>query len=342
VNLLRTELSRFFARRFLHVTAIFIVLVSGAVLAVVAGNSTPVGPEQYAAAQEAAQNDYEANKAFIQQDYQDCLDDMASPVPSGRYGDGGLEVCAGILAKAQGMSPSDPEAYLPAQFRLADELDDWTYLAAAILCVFGFAIGASFVGAEWTSGGMTNLVLWVPRRIALLSTKLAATLLSIGALSVVYLGLWVGGLAWIAQARGNIDGTTPGFWQSELLLCVRVLALALAATTIGFALASIGRHTATALGISIGYALIVEIGTMLVFGVLNGAFPERFRLSTYIVAWLTKRLELYEYHVCLGVGDSCGTQFYVVDLAGSAAVLGALVVVLAGGAMLAFRRRDIG
>jgi ABC-2 type transport system permease protein len=341
VNLLRTELSRFFARRFLHVTAIFIVLVSGAVLAVVAGNSTPVGPEEYAAAQEAAQSDYEVNKAYLQQEYQDCVDDVTSPVPSGQYGDGGLEVCAGILEKGRGITPNDPEVYLPAQFRLADELDDWTYLAAAMLCVFGFAIGASFVGAEWTSGGMTNLVLWVPRRIALLATKLGAALLSIGALSVVFLGLWVGSLAWIAQARGNVDGATPGFWQSELLLCVRVLVLVLAATTIGFALASLGRHTAAALGISIGYALIAEIGTMLVFGVLNGAFPERFRLSTYIVAWLTKRLELYEYHVCLGAGTDCGSRFYVVDLAGSAAVLGALVVLLAGGALLVFRRRDI-
>ena len=37
-------------------------------------------------------------------------------------------------------------------------------------------IGASFVGAEWNSGGMMNLLLWRPQRLKVLSTKLAALL----------------------------------------------------------------------------------------------------------------------------------------------------------------------
>ncbi|GAA1749861.1 ABC transporter permease subunit [Luedemannella helvata] len=341
MRLLRTELSRFFARRFLHVLSIFILLIMGTVLAAVAGNSTPVGPEQYAAAKDAAQRDFELNKQMLQLEYENCVEDVTSPTPSGTWGNGGIEVCAGILEKARAISPSDPVAYLPDQFNLRYELDTWLYLAALVLCLFAFTIGASFVGAEWTSGGMTNLALWYPRRVALLATKLTAALLGTAAVGAAYLALWTGGLGLVAQWRGVVDGATAGFWQSTALLCLRVLVLALASAAIGFALASLGRHTASALGIGIGYAIVVELGTLLVFGVLNASFPERFRLSTYIGAWLTQRVELYEYDVCAGVGPGCGNRFYVVDLAASSAVLGTVVVLLAGAALFAFRRRDI-
>ncbi|GAA1789797.1 hypothetical protein GCM10009682_09880 [Luedemannella flava] len=340
MRLLRTELSRFFARRFIRVLLIFIVLIMGAVVAGVAGSSSPVTEEQYAAAQEAAQRDYELNKQMMDQAYQDCVTDVTSPSPSGNWGEG-LEACAAILEKARYISPNDPSGYLPDQFHLRHELDTWIYLAALILCLFGFIVGASFVGAEWTSGGMTNLALWYPRRLRLLAMKLTAAVLGIGAIGVAYLGVWVGSLALVAQARGVVDGATPGFWQSSLLLCARVLALTLACAVIGFALASLGRHTASALGIGIGYALVAELGTLLVFSVLNATFPERFRLSTYIAAWLTKRVELYDYNLCLMDAVDCGNQRYIIDLTTSAVVLGGIVAIIAALAFAAFRRRDI-
>ena len=52
-------------------------------------------------------------------------------------------------------------------------------LFGGMLALFGFAVGASFVGAEWHSGGMMNLLLWRPRRLALLAQKLGALLLSV-------------------------------------------------------------------------------------------------------------------------------------------------------------------
>lgn len=341
MRLLRTELSRFFARRFLRILSIFIVLILGAVVAAVAGNSTPVGPEQYEAARQAAQRDYELNKQMMEQTYQECVEDVTSPTPSGVWGSGGLEVCAEILTKARSITPNDPSGYLPDQFHLSEELETWIYLAALVLCLFAFTIGASFVGAEWTSGGMTNLALWYPQRVRLLATKLAAALLGIGAVGAAYLAVWVGGLALAAQLRGVVDGATPGFWLSITLMCVRVLVLALGCASIGFALASLGRHTASALGIGIGYALIAELGTLIVFGVLNATFPERFRLSTYIGAWLTKRVELYDYSFCMTDDGYCGNRVYVIDLVASSAVLGGLVAILLAAAFVVFRRRDI-
>ena len=40
---------------------------------------------------------------------------------------------------------------------------------AAILALVGFVIGASFVGAEWSTGGMMNLLLWRPKRLTVCS-----------------------------------------------------------------------------------------------------------------------------------------------------------------------------
>jgi len=44
---------------------------------------------------------------------------------------------------------------------------------AAVLALVAYIVGASFVGAEWSSGGMMNLLLWRPRRLQVLGTKLA-------------------------------------------------------------------------------------------------------------------------------------------------------------------------
>ena len=54
---------------------------------------------------------------------------------------------------------------------------------AALLALVAFVIGASFVGAEWNSGGMMNLLLWRPQRLQVLGTKLAALLVGLTALT---------------------------------------------------------------------------------------------------------------------------------------------------------------
>ena len=79
---------------------------------------------------------------------------------------------------------------------------------AAVLALVAYIIGASFVGAEWSSGGMMNLLLRRPQRLRVLGTKLAALLVFFTALTVVFSAVWTGVFYLIAQARGTTESMT--------------------------------------------------------------------------------------------------------------------------------------
>jgi ABC-2 type transport system permease protein len=214
-------------------------------------------------------------------------------------------------------------------------------VAAGVLTLFGFVVGASFIGAEWNSGGMMNLLLWRPRRITVLAAKLGTMLLGVLAISAGYLVIWVAAFWTIGATRGIVGELTSGFWQSLALDGVRAVALALAAAAVGFALASLGRHTAMALGVGIGYALVVEIGTFIIFGVLGTQYSQRFRLSTYVAAWLVKKITLYdETPVCDPTGCT-DLRTYVITWQQGGLVLGSIVVLSLLAAFAAMHRRDV-
>src|SRR5204863_19871 len=76
----------------------------------------------------------------------------------------------------------------------------------------------------------------------------------------------IGAFWLIGTYRGTTGKVTTGAWESLGLTGARAVGLGLAAATVGFAIASLGRHTATALGVGLGYAPVVEIGSLIVFG----------------------------------------------------------------------------
>jgi ABC-2 type transport system permease protein len=338
VNLLRAELSRYFLRRFL----VWMVLLIGAILGVIvvgfAANTHRITDADIAAARAQANTMVQMERDSLMTDYTQCLSAQAAGDTT-RYPPGS---CEGIQAKADSIMTMPAEAFLPSQFRFRENIVRTLYVAAAILGLFGFVVGASFIGVEWTSGGVANLLLRRPRRTAVYGAKLAAALLGTTAVGTAYLAGWIGALWTVASVAGDTSGVSDGFWRSIVLTAVRALALALGGTAVGFALASLGRRTASALGFALAYGLIAEIGTFIVFGILQVAFPERLRLSTYVYAWMNKSLTLQDFGVCRFVVQQCDARLYVVDLRQSALVLGAAVALTLGLSMYAFARRDVG
>jgi len=339
MNLVRAELNRFFGRRFILVMVAVILVIFAAIATGFALNTQRITQEtrEQARAQAAA---FEADiRRQMQEQYNSCVAEQAAGI--GKFPTDFN--CEEVLAKGTGPLGISEEQFLPVQFNFLREVGPTLYVAAAILCLFGFVVGASFVGAEWTSGGMTNLLLWQPRRIPVMLAKLGVGMAGVLTIGVGYFAVWIGVMWTIAVTRGDTGDPTSGFWQSTALLGVRALVLAMGAAALGFAIASLGRHTAMALGVGIGYAVVWELGTLIVFQLLRGTFSERFRLSTYVAAWLTKRVPIYDqFGPCeLNPDGGCYPAEYVINLPYAASVLSTVLALFVVGAFVAFRRRDV-
>jgi hypothetical protein len=138
---------------------------------------------------------------------------------------------------------------------------------AAIFAIFGLLIGATCIGAEWHAGTMATLLTWEPRRIRVGLAK-AASCAAISFLAVLGLEVLLGGLlAGVAATRGTTVGA-DGAWLADTLgIAVRAAAVASALALVGYALASIGRNTAAALGAGFVYFAFVE-------GLIRGLRPQ--------------------------------------------------------------------
>jgi ABC-2 type transport system permease protein len=340
MNLVRAEVTRFFGRRFIVSMIGMITLIFAAIAIGFALNTQKITETDRAQARAQAEAFAEDTRRQMELEYQSCVANQATGQSDKFPAD---FPCEELRLKASGSFGVTEATFLPVQFNFRQEAESTIYVAAAILCLFGFVVGASFVGAEWTSGGITNLLLWQPRRVPVLLTKLATAMGAVTAIGVGYLSVWTGVMWTIAVTRGVTGDPTSGFWQSLSLLGVRTLILTMGAAAAGFALASLGRHTALALGVGIGYAVVWELGTLIVFGLLRGTFSERFRLSTYVVAWLSKRYPIFDqFGPCVPTSDGgCNQAVYIINLPYAASVLGTVAAVFVAGAFVAFQRRDV-
>jgi ABC-type transport system involved in multi-copper enzyme maturation permease subunit len=328
MNLVLAEISRLFARRVtIAMFAIIVGLLAVIALSFGASSSTPTYEEQH-------QADLQAQLAQItwQATRQECLDierGVRTPTPGRQY----------PLNCDYGHEPVADD-FLDYGFSFKRQWPEIYYTAAVILGLFGFVVGASYVGAEWTSGGMTNLLLWRPRRAEVLGAKLGVALGGVLAMAVAYLIVWTGAFLAIASVAGSIGSMNAAEIGSFLLACLRVVFLGVLGAAVGFAIASIGRHTATALGVGIAYLIVYELGTLLAFSLMDVNYPERFRLSSYVIGWLTKRYEISGDYTC-NATDCISSGGYAITWGESGLVLTVVAALLIGGAFAAMRRRDV-
>jgi hypothetical protein len=329
MNLVRAELERLLHRRFMHIMLFVIAAVLGLVAFSFAATSEP--PSQY-------ELDYAARQAATAQAEYD------------RERNACLDIARGVTPAVPNRYPLRPNCdygarptvnnFLDFEFVLVREFEPLTYLAAIVLCLFAFLVAASFVGAEWTSGGLINLLLWRPQRSAVLGAKLGVALAVVLAVSVIFMAAWIGAFMLVASTRGAVGEATPGQLMSFGLLLVRVIVLVLAVAAAGFAMASLGRHTAMALGGLIAYLLVYELGITIVFEILGETWPWRLRLMTYAVAWLFKDITVNDGYTC-GPEGCFDLQQTTITWVDSGVVGGAVVIALVAAAFLALRRRDI-
>ncbi|MBQ1010133.1 ABC transporter permease subunit [Micromonospora sp. M51] len=335
MNLVRAELERLSARRFVQLMVVLLVFAFAVTAATtLAGSHKPTASELNSARQQAV----DARRS-METTHQEGLARLQerSPTDTSEY----FADCADLDPVRQERLPIAAD-FLPGVFSFAEQAESLLYFLIAFLVLFGFLVGASYIGADLNSGGVVNLLLWRPRRLTVLAAKLGTLLGSVLALSllasVVYLAtFWVIGQS--AGLPGRLDGD---FWGSLGAVHGRGMVRVLLASALGFAIATLGRHTSAALGAVAAYAVVWELGGRLVLQIIDARRPDRLMLSSYIGAWLSGESRFFDPQLCAATAGT-GYCSGLYTLTWGPALRG-LVALTGGRTVLAFavsRRRAL-
>jgi hypothetical protein len=161
-------------------------------------------------------------------------------------------------------SPSERERRCQQVIPLVDpdfmpsDVEDVTTNTSALLILLGFIVGASFIGADWQAGVIPTTLSWESRRTRLFFAKLAAVVGSVFVVAVVWHALFDGALTGLLALEGTF-GQADGEWLRAVTgLALRISAVSAGAALLGYAAGHIGRSTAAALGLGLGYVFAVE------------------------------------------------------------------------------------
>jgi ABC-2 type transport system permease protein len=335
MNLYRAELLRLGKRRFVRYLVLAALLVLVAVVAGAFLSNEKVGAGAVAQAERTAEREFNSVVEETERWQAECERSHASGEPDlNRFPPN----CADIVPPTRDMFPA--EYHLPPTFVFRDEFPATLYTFTSLLVLVFFVAGASFVGAEWTSGAMMNLLLWRPQRLRVLFTKLAALLTGVLAVSVPAMVLWTVAYWLTALLRGSTEGVTADVWRSFALTELRSVALVVAAAAAGFGLASIGRHTALALGSVLGVLVVGQSGLAAIAGALEVRYMELWLLPTYWIAWMDSSVEVTNWRACNEQPDCVPPTFELTWVHTGGLLVVALALVLGVAAWL-MRRRDI-
>ncbi|MFC0530047.1 ABC transporter permease subunit [Phytohabitans kaempferiae] len=321
MNLVLAELSRLVSRRFMQLMAVLLIGAFGITVATTVTNSHRPTEAEW----QQAEDHVRFAEARIDEIRRECEQRALTPGFCDAYSEQQPRI----------------EDYLYGVFVFSAEITDLTYFMIAFLALFAFLVAASFIGAELTSGGMTNLLLWRPRRTVVLGTKLATVLAAVLAVSVVATALYIGAFYAIAEVGGVPGDVDAEFWGDLALTVVRGLALVLFAAAVGFGAATLGRHTAAALGLIATYAIVWEVGARIVFSVLEAGRSDRYMLTSYLGAWMTGEISFYDPYVCGSRIMSVCDGRYELTWAHAGGVFAIVLAVMVGGAFATFRHRDL-
>lgn len=221
---------------------------------------------------------------------------------------------------------------------LRHELDGSGTGIAIVMAGLMMLLGATFVGADWASGSMSNQLLFEPRRLRVYAAKAGAVVVGGLLLALAVGALWWLALAGVASARDRpvIDGITGEVgWQ-----VVRGAVLVAGAGLAGLATTMLFRSTVATLGIL--FAVVIA-GTFLI-AVLPFESPERWMPHLNVVAWIADGTVYYsdEAQTCVddGTGMVC-TGERVLGSGAAAAYLLTILGLVVAASLATFTRRDI-
>ncbi|RIJ76301.1 hypothetical protein D1871_12770 [Nakamurella silvestris] len=218
---------------------------------------------------------------------------------------------------------------------------DYTMAVGVAVALAGFVLGATTIGAEWSSKNIVAWLFFEPRRLRLMGAKLAVLLAVLLILAVIAQLIWLVTAKLLLAYRGigvaDLDPPIPDFWPHALQVQLRAALLVIPAGLLGFGLANMIRNTAAAFGIAFGYFVVVE-------AVLSWLSPglQRFQFTTGLIAWV------HEGGITVSGDDVYQPEYqgffpeqiHISNAHGGWVILG-YAAVIAAVSMWMFRRRDI-
>ncbi len=320
-SLLRAEARRFSHRRFIRLVLLLslgIYIVGVAIAWTQYSRVTPALIEQ---ARSDLQGYVDESNAYREQ----CL---ANEVPPGENPD---NFCPPPATLAD---YGDPLDYLPKQpFDVAKDLAPAAAGIGFALAAAMFVIGATWIGAEWSTRSLVALLFWEPRRLRVIAVKLVVLTVAVAAVAAVFQGLWLA----TGFLLGSFKGTTAvqaTFWSDLLALQGRVIVLAVLSACGGFALTNLMRNTGAALGVGFVYFAVIET----LVRVLKPA-GEQFLITANALALSQKGgWDVYLFNEFTPSGES---KVIHLSNAHGALVLGVAVGLVLIVGLVTFRRRDL-
>jgi ABC-2 type transport system permease protein len=241
-RLIRAELRRVIARRLVRRT---VLLVAAAI--VIGGILT------FATTSSLSESTYQqrVRTAAVQQKAQEARTQACLTAHGVKVGDDFSNDIANQCFPNDTIRAHDPRFH---RARLKSMLQG----IAGILAIIGWALGASLIGAEFASRSMTTLLTWETRRTRVIVAKTVVVLLAVAAFAA--LTLIALALAMLPALVAHGAPLRPGDPSLATLAGVigRGTVLGALAAGMGFAIATLGRNTAAALGAGFAYIIVLE------------------------------------------------------------------------------------
>jgi ABC-2 type transport system permease protein len=320
MRLFGVELTRFRSRR-----AIVLILLAATVITAVMAFTTvwetrPVGEAELARAQ--ALVDEETSRPAFQRQMANCEERPQRWVGSDDPAD-----CA--------MMAPRPEWYLNrSPLSLEQENDNRGLGLVLILAALSIVVGATFAGADWSTGSISNQLLFESRRAKVWVAKAVAVMFGTVLTSLVLLAAFWATLYLVAESRGIHTGATV---QEQIRwVAGRGVLLAGFGGLAGYAATMLFRNTVATLGVMFAYA----VGGEALTATLPLHRATQWGLGNNVFAWLKDGTKVYDESLPCRPNGVCD-QSYLLTIGHGASYLGVLLAAVLVLSVFLFRRRDV-
>jgi ABC-2 type transport system permease protein len=231
------------------------------------------------------------------------------------------------------------EFFVPRADLLFDDLPEIVEASAAMLSMLAVVLGASLAGADWSTGSMTTVLAWEPRRARVWLVRAGVAAVTVAVVIAVILAAFTV-MLWLASSISGSAETSDGTMAAAFATSWRVVLVSAVFGTIAHAVASLGRSTIAGVGILFGYAVIFE---GFVAGMVESLQPRMLIRAATVILSGNPLIDPRASSTFGPDGSFVGADPGAIwlDVPGAWVVVASYVVILGALSIVAFRARDV-